>query len=256
MRFKLTLSVDKHAFGSRLPFDYFYECSAAIYRILSRSDAAFSAWLHDNGFRLESGRPFKLFTFSRLQIPQYRVEGNCIHILSDTVDWFISFLPERSTQEFIQGVFREQTFELGLRNVNVRFRVQQIEVLPPPSFTQSMDFETLSPVCISRYRNGKVDYLNPTDPEAAQSIRNNLLNKYKAFSGKDFPADFDFEFTVLSQPKSVLITIKSGTPQQTRIRGFMCRFRVTAPVELMKILYEAGVGEKGSMGFGMVRKKT
>ena len=67
-----------------------------------------------------------------------------------------------------------------------------------------------------------------------------------------FNSDFDFKFETLSKPKSVLVTIKSGTPQQTRVRGFMCKYRMTAPSELMKIAYDAGVGEKGSLGFGMV----
>jgi CRISPR-associated endoribonuclease Cas6 len=32
----------------------------------------------------------------------------------------------------------------------------------------------------------------------------------------------------------------------------MGRFSIRLPEELMKMLYETGVGEKGSMGFGMV----
>jgi CRISPR-associated endoribonuclease Cas6 len=33
----------------------------------------------------------------------------------------------------------------------------------------------------------------------------------------------------------------------------MCRFKMTAPLELMKVAYDAGVGEKGSTGFGMIK---
>lgn len=36
MRFKLQLEVNKRAFGNRLPINYQYEQSAAIYRILAR----------------------------------------------------------------------------------------------------------------------------------------------------------------------------------------------------------------------------
>ena len=49
MRFKLTLQVQPHALGRELPLNYSYECSAAIYRILSRSDENYSLWLHENG---------------------------------------------------------------------------------------------------------------------------------------------------------------------------------------------------------------
>ena len=114
MRFKLFLSIDKRPFGNRLPFNYPYELSAVIYKILANADHAFAEWLHDNGFEADK-KVFKLFSFSRLQIPQYRVEGNLLNILSDSAEWYLSFLPERSTQEFFLGVFREQQFELGNR---------------------------------------------------------------------------------------------------------------------------------------------
>ncbi|MDO5665193.1 MAG: CRISPR-associated endoribonuclease Cas6 [Bacteroidia bacterium] len=251
MRFKLTLQIDKTSFGCKIPINYNYEISSLVYRVLSKSDDAFSHWLHENGFQ-KGNKRFKLFTFSRLQIPQYRIENECIRILSDTVDWQISFLPDRSTQEFIRGVFQNQTFELGTRVANVRFHVREVSVMPPPIFAETMVFETLSPICISlRRKNGKVDYISPDHPEAQSLIRKNLLNKYFVFHGKEYDSEFNFNFEVLSKPKSVLVTIKSGTPQETRVRGFMCRFRMTAPEELMRVMYEAGAGEKGSVGFGM-----
>ncbi len=253
MRFKLILEPEKTGREAKIPLSYMYELSSAVYRILSKSNAEFSEWLHENGFPL-GAKKFKLFTFSRLHVPEFRIEGAYMRILSNTVEWQISFLPERSTQEFIKGVFQDQTFELGVREANMRFHVREISVLPSPQFTDTMEFYTLSPLCISLKReDGGVDYLSPDQPRTASLIRNNLLNKYAAFMGKEYPADFPFVFDVLSKPKSALITIKSGTAEQTRVRGFMCRFRITAPIELMKIMYEAGIGEKGSMGFGMVQ---
>ena len=73
MRFRLVLDVNRCAFGDRLPINYQYEQSAAIYRILSSADASYAEWLHDNGFRLESGKTFKLFTYSRFKIDEYRI---------------------------------------------------------------------------------------------------------------------------------------------------------------------------------------
>lgn len=254
MRFKLSLNINKAAFGDKIPLNYAYEQSALIYRVISKSDSLFSEWLHENGFKSENKR-FKLFTFSRFHIPQYRIEGDCIRIMSDTIEWYISFLPERTTQEFIQGLFQNHTFELGTRKANVQFNVREISVVPPPTFENTMSFKTLSPICISlKNDDGKVDYLSPEHPKATSLIRQNLLSKYHAFYGEQFAQDFDFDFKVLNTPKSVLVTIKSGTPQQTRVRGFMCKFRMTAPHELMKIAYDAGVGEKGSIGFGMVKE--
>ncbi|MFA6780289.1 MAG: hypothetical protein WCU80_11010 [Paludibacteraceae bacterium] len=71
MRFKLTLQLEKRRYCDLIPLNYQYECSAVIYRILSRSNTDYSQWLHENGFQLENGKQFKLFTFSRLRVPQY-----------------------------------------------------------------------------------------------------------------------------------------------------------------------------------------
>jgi len=256
MRFKLTLSVDKQSFGNRISFNYMYECSALIYKILSKSNAAFSSWLHENGFAVNKKR-FKLFTFSRLHIPKYRIDGQFISIQSDSIEWLISFLPERSTQEFVQGIFREQEFELGNKQANIRCRVQSIEMLPSPEFTECMQFETLSPICITLNKDdGKQEYISPNHPEAARLIHGNLLDKYHALQGMEFPEKgYRFSLKTLTVPKSTLVTIKTGTPQESKVRGYLCSLSATAPVELMRIMYEAGVAGKNSLGFGMLQQK-
>lgn len=149
MRFKLTLNIDKQSFGDLIPLNYQYAASALVYKILSNSKSDFAEWLHQNGFS-DDKRRFKLFTFSRLSVPQYSIEGTFLKILSNSIEWYISFLPERSTQEFVQGLFKEQTLELGDHRANIRFRVQGVKMLPSPVFKETMTFETLSPACIVR----------------------------------------------------------------------------------------------------------
>jgi CRISPR-associated endoribonuclease Cas6 len=181
MRFKLTLNIDKQPFGNLIPLNYQYAASALIYKILSNSGSEFSSWLHENGFQNDQRR-FKLFTFSRLFIPRYFIKGAYLKILSDTVEWYISFLPDLSTQEFVQGLFKEQVFELGDRRANIRFRVQGVEMLPSPTFKETMTFQTLSPACIVRQEeDGSEKYISPDHPDAASIVKLNLLNKYRAF---------------------------------------------------------------------------
>jgi len=258
MRFRLTLQVDKKAFGNVLPLSYQYELSAFIYKAIAQADRDYSFWLHENGFRLY-GRQFKLFTFSNLLIPQYKIdkEQGRIRIESDRIEWLVSFLPETSTEKFAFGLFSEQVFQIGDKKSTVQFRIEQIELLPAPVFDYRMTFKTLSPVCIpfrevnSRYSN----YLSPDAQEVPGIVLSNLLNKYHTFYGKPYGKESDFSFEVTSQPKPKLIAIKAGTPETSNIRGFMFDFRMKAPVELMKIMYDAGLGEKNSIGFGMVGLK-
>ena len=129
MRFKLILEVNKRAFGGMLPINYQYEQSAAIYKILSGADEAYASWLHDNGFRLESGKTFKLFVYSRFKIENFRIlrDTERLQIFSDTVEWQVGFLPEKSTEKFIQGVFQDQVFEIGDTKSVVQFIVRSVE---------------------------------------------------------------------------------------------------------------------------------
>ena len=256
MRFRLILDIDRGAFGNRIPLNYQYAASALVYRILSNSGTDFSRWLHENGYS-DDKRHFKLFTFSRFSISRYAIEGTSMKILSDTIDWYISFLPERGTTEFVQGLFNSMSFEIGNREARIRFRVRNVETLLSPKFSESMEFNTLSPACIVRQEeDGSEKYISPSHLDANEIVKRNLLNKYKAFHRHEFLMNgSSFQLEALSKPKSSLISIKEGTPQESKIRGYMCRFRLNAPVELMKIMYETGLGSKNSQGFGMCEIK-
>jgi CRISPR-associated endoribonuclease Cas6 len=46
--------------------------------------------------------------------------------------------------------------------------------------------------------------------------------------------------------------MKPNTPQQSRIVGNLFEFELTAPIEVHKMIWSAGVSEKSSSGFGWV----
>jgi CRISPR-associated endoribonuclease Cas6 len=259
MRFKLILKVNREKFGDILPLSYQYELSAAIYRILSKADAEYATWLHDNGFELNPKKRFKLFTFSRLRIPDSRLlarEGK-LKIYSDTIDWQITFLPERSTKTFIEGLFVNQTFEVGSdRRTTVQFTIVSVEAMPEPEYSEEMEFDTISPMCIKLINDNKTYYLSPSDVRAPYIIFRGLIDRYKTYYGEQPPFSApDYKFEVTREPKSALITIKAGTPDQTRVRGYMCSFKVKAPVEIVKLIYSSGIGSMNAIGFGCVEIK-
>jgi len=257
MRFKLTLEVNKRAFGNVLPINYQYEQSAVIYRILAEGSKKYADWLHENGYQLQSGKRFKFFTYSPLKIFKrnfYQEEGH-LEILSDTVEWQISFLPEKSTEKFIQGLFANQVFEIGDKKSVVQFWVQKVEVLPAPLFSEEMCFKTMSPICLKfKNEDGKTDYLIPTEERAKEVILYGLKERYKALYKEPLAGDFPFEFTPIGDCKEKKITIKSGTDAQNKVRGYQCKFKIRAPLPLMKIMYESGIGQQCSQGFGCVRE--
>lgn len=255
MRFKLTLNLEKDAFGNLLPINYQYEQSAVIYRILSQSNQAYTTWLHQNGYTLDSGKRFKLFCYSPfLNIKPYKLWNHeqRLQLFGETVEWQISFLPEKSTLQFIEGLFKNQYIEIGDKRSCVRFRVQQIEAMQQPLYKDEMIFETLSPLCLKyRTEDGRTVYLSPDDERAKDMLLSGLVSKYESFYQKKIENDLsEVCFTLLSEPKRKSIRIKSGTSQQTYIVGYHFKFCIKAPESLLRILYECGGGSLCSQGFG------
>ena len=221
MRFKLTLKLNKTMYGNIMPINYQYELSAATYHIIASGNEAYAEWLHKNGFRLENGKQFKLFTFARLQPEKYRIlrQTNQIELKSDKVEWQISFLPEKSTQRFVEGLFQKRVFEVGNRQSVVQFQVDSIEMLPSPEFTDTMTFETLSPVSVSqRLEDGRDAYPKTAEEFSSatwvrERLLHNLLDKYESFNGKSFEGEHFFEMMTLTVPQSAFVTIKAVTTQ-------------------------------------------
>jgi CRISPR-associated endoribonuclease Cas6 len=254
MRFKLSLQVDHQVYGNRLPINYQYELSAWIYKIIAHGDRHYAEWLHQNGFT-EKHRNFKLFVFSHIYSPGIKISEDKSRLIfhSDKASFYLSLLPEKSTETFIKGIFKEQAFSIGDRVSKVQFSVQQIELIPSPDFTGDYVFKTLSPVVVSRgQENGRPPrYAHPEEEDYGQQIISNQLEKYKSFYQRPFEGT-NFKYEVLSPARSKLIRIKAGTKEETFVRGFLFTFRLEADKELLKVMYEAGMGEKNAQGFGCV----
>ena len=67
MKFKITLKIDRK-YGDLLPFNYQYEQSAVIYRILAQADTQYSSWLHENGYLLHERKRFSYFVIHPLSL--------------------------------------------------------------------------------------------------------------------------------------------------------------------------------------------
>ena len=89
----------------------------------------------------------------------------------------------------------------------------------------------------------------------AEGILKGLKARYESIYDKPFDMeDKEFLFELIdNKVKSKLITIKANTPNESRVRGYLCSFRMKASLELMKIAYEGGVGEQCSQGFGFIK---
>lgn len=258
MRFKLTLRINRK-YGDNLPYNYQYEQSAVIYRILAQADKQYSLWLHENGYSANGAKRFKLFTYSPFIFDRVHSipKAGCLNIIGEYAVWYISFIPEKSTVEFIQGVFAHKQFTIGNKDCKVAFDIVGVESMPTPSLSEEMIFHTLSPICVKLHEGEKTTYLSPEEPQFTQGLLKGLVSRIGSITGKSLNSDTsNFEFTMIgNKSKSKLVTIKAKTPQETKVRGYLCDFKLKAPIELMQIAYEGGIGELCSQGFGFITKK-
>jgi CRISPR-associated endoribonuclease Cas6 len=267
MRFKLTIENTPGNNNNVLPLNYQYELSAWIYKILNYGNEEFAEWLHKEGYTNDY-KNFKLFTFSNLIIPKYQIKGDRMLIDSRINELFVSFYPIESLEYFVSGVFKNQQFTIGDKKSKAVFTVNNVEKLPEQEFNSKMEFKTLSPILIS-YKNTEdqkyAEYKHPEDDNYGNLLIKNLVAKYNAFYATQTthlgnsnyekveplePGNLNYEFNPVSKPKSRLITIKSGTKQESKLRGYLYKFHLKAPAELIRLGYYAGFGEKNSLGFG------
>jgi CRISPR-associated endoribonuclease Cas6 len=240
-----------------LPASYSYLLTSLIYHTLQHSSQSYATFLHEHGYGAE--RPFKLFAFSPLLIPDraYRYEGTQLKIRSPTVRWQITSPMREFVEHLAQGLLSRGRFELGTERARTVLQIEQIEILASPVFATEMQFRSLSPlvVSVSEERNGRLmpHYLRWDEPGWSERLRANLLKKYELVHGGS-PASselaFEFERAYLArvgEKAYKLIDFKG-----TKIKGVLAPFRVQGSPKLIEMGYEAGFGEKNSMGFGMV----
>lgn len=235
-----------------IPINYQYELAAWIYKVIHTSSPDFSRWLHEEGYSYEKKR-FKHFTFSNLKVGKRRINGDRLEILSDEIEMQIGFGIPESVHHFITGIFQNQEFSIGDRISRAHLAVSQVEQLSEPSELQSVRLRAISPICVSAGNMGKsARYLSPADNIYSNHLTQNLQSRYASIYPHKPVPEGAVRIIPRGEPRSRLVTIKAHTPQESRVRGYQFPFEVTGPAELLRLGYESGFGERGSMGFGCV----
>lgn len=252
MELRLTMSL---CGGDTIPVNYQYPLSSWIYRVISEADAGYGDFLHGSGFK-HDGKRFKMFTFSQLDARPYRIFGNRMRLLGKEISLALRFAVDSSMEHFLKGLFLQQRLSLGDRHNRVDLEVTRVETLAPPIFRDIMRYRCLSPICVSRTRPDRsAEYMTPEMPVFGEMLMRNLVHKSAALVpvGGAVPGEFpDFRYRLLNTPRKKGIHIKDHSEGHTQVIGYLFHFELTAPVELHELGYEAGFGEKNSMGFGCV----
>ena len=253
MRFKLILTVNSEHSGNVLPVSYQYELSSCIHRILTDNKELYEQWLRMNGFLPEMSVKYRLLSISNFYIPKIKVETDRLFILSKRVQLGISCLPERGTEDFIKALFAGKILLIGDRHTQVELQVDDIIKTDMDSYPETLSYLSLSPIVFVHVRpNRSIEYVSPYTPGYGEVLLNHILEKYRHFYGKDFSDNMNFNFELLSEPKRKGIFIKRFTKEESKIIGYMYKFKLTLHPVLHQLIHNTGLGDKVNLGFGCI----
>lgn len=262
MRFKLKISVTGDTMPV-IPINYQYPISAIIYKILAGADQTYANFLHNKGYAYQNNlKAFKLFTFSELKTP-FSIKGDRLIFRSCEAELIVAFQLPKAVETFITGLFHHQGIEIGDRKSRASFTITQVTAIPD-NLVMSEDnatflFHPIGPlICGMKNDRGYYDFLSPEHPEFTRLLCYNWEEKYKAVYGDEGlqEAFNNATMEVLlyeKPPKSRLITIKEGSSEETKIRGFTnFKLKITGNEKALTLLLNAGCGIYNALGMGCI----
>jgi CRISPR-associated endoribonuclease Cas6 len=251
MRFKITFN--RTGRQRMLPMDYQYFLSAWIYKVLKQGDTDFATFLHNSGYG-DNHKLYKLFCFSRLNFgkPVLWKEKKLFEIRHPSPELFIAFNVDEAASNFIKGLFMSQEFFLGDRFNGIDLKVASVEAIAEPEFTQIMHYSLKTP-CVVSYKSEKdkhPQYLLPDDEHFFTLLSKHITEKYNNINQEQLGNNNEFIQTGPFKKGGFLI--KPGTRQETRVVGSLFNFTLNAPPEIHELIWNAGLCEKSSSGFGWI----
>lgn len=235
MRLKINLKGKKNL---KIPFSYNHILSSIIYNKIIDLDLA-----HE----LHASNSFKFFNFSQLNIPNRKIENDGIISRNGKINLFISSPNELLIKSLVSGFVDD----LEIKFKNEKLTVEKIEALKTPDFSEKSEFKTISPINIRdvNSENKRID-LAPSD-KFFKGIESNLIKKYCRFHDLESTGKKIKAYSEMANVKRKRITIPKG-PGTTYHRAYMMDIILEGDIDLIEFAYDVGLGEKNSMGFGMI----
>jgi len=222
----------------QLSFSYREALQGLIYNLLPED---LSKWLHNEGLPIAHGH-WKPFVFSRLtgkMVPYapnktFRVNGP------------ISFKFASPITEVVQELGRALMLADRVRIENLDFQHSELLLSKINPIESPAVVIARSPITVFRKVNGKRRYFRPEEPEFSEIIAQNLRNKAKAL-GKEADGQIAISPDFITHRHK-----KIERFHKMVVEGWMGRYLLEAPSEIIWIALTSGLGALGSQGFGFV----
>ncbi|WP_343109816.1 CRISPR-associated endoribonuclease Cas6, partial [Clostridioides difficile] len=188
-----------------------------------------------------------LFNYTMMfEDAKYSKEG--IHLNSRTKIRLILSGYDDILNNIIKGFIKCKVFKI----YNIEFKLSNMDEDSKIGFNNITLYKVRSPIVASLYdlKSKKQVYLNPMQEEFYKALHDNLMKKYKLIYNKEYTGEVYFDIEdVLSVKKKYVTNIKG--------KGFVIGYTdfeifVEADKDMQKVIYYCGLGEKNSIGMGLL----
>lgn len=221
-----------------LPIAYRHAVQSMIYRTLARCPE-YSAALHNCGFSGDENEAFKLFTFSQFE-GEYNVADKRI-IFEKEMTLEIRCYDIFMCQLLLEGFSRGNKFNLLHNELTVACCRLENKIV----FDDRVRVKMLSPVAVLSNTSDKhTVYYAPDEETFYEKLTYNAYRKWcTLFDEKDF----DLKISPAEGTFRKLVTLFKGT----YVNAWYGSFVLEGNPRVIDFLYNVGLGNKSSQGFGM-----
>ncbi len=204
---------------------------------------------------------FDIYTFSQLIIPLRKIEKFKINILSEGFFLYIS----SPYYQFLSILSQELLKRKKAKIFDQWFDINDVDFIASPEFNDTeTQFTCLSPVTVYKSEQKKnkdkqyQKYLFPNEDDYTQCLEKDLLQKYNLINNEqrshlDLNIQFDTNYMKRKKNKiTKVITLENKSPNPAQIRGVLAPFKIQADPDVLRVIYDAGLGRLNNLGFGMV----
>ena len=226
-----------------LPKDYRIIFMGVIKKILENYDPVFVTNLY--GTKDNKKKVNKPFTF-HVYFPLFNKFENNKTICGNKATFYFSTNDELLATAFYNGIKKEKAIKIGENKSFIEFSVKNVWIEPKVKFSENEAvFKTIAPVLVNKKGNN-LRYLLPTDKDFHKSFKDIITLQAEALNLDIKDDDLDFE--IYKMTKIPL------THYHQTMTAWLGEFKLKAPVELLQLVYDTGIGVRRSQGFGMLKK--
>ena len=222
-----------------LPVKYQHILQAVIYEALE-NEAGYADRMHDQGYGYGK-RSYKLFQFSQLK-GKYQIREKKI-IFSEEV----SFEVRSVDWKFIMTL-KDYWKEKGIHYGRQQFTVVETEVTDETVEQNDLLIRMRTPLTVhaTDKLSKKTFFFKPDSERFYNLVKDNFRRKYAAYTGIEPEEDIEVE-PVDVREKDKFVTNYKGF----YISGWFGTYRLKGQRKYLDFLYQSGLGERNSQGFGI-----